>query len=695
MDELRSVAGAGGVTSTSQLIDTAALYGLVGRTMAIDPEELEPGWLGAILNWDLSRFVVLDAVHRDSIVVMDPARGHVHVPNADVHRLLTGDAILFERAASFQGDGEVPHRRGGYLAEILGERRVVFQVVLASILMQVLGLGLPLLSRSVIDRVIPSHDYRLLEILALGTLLLTVCQATASAIRSLLLLSLQTRLDSRLTLGFFDHLLSLPFQFFQRRSAGDLMMRVGANSSVREILTTSVLSAILDGSLSLGYLALLTLLSWQMACLTTAVVATQVALVLFTRRQQRRYLATGLDAQSKSQSYLTEVLSAVETLKGMGLEHRAVQGWSRLFSAQLDASQRRGTLDGILGAIRSSVASGSVMALTLAGALQVMSGRITLGDMMAITAVAGSVSGPALGLVSAFSGLQLLTIYLERLNEVYLTPSERRRPASGKPMPISGSIRLENVSFKYSPISACVIKGVSISVRAGECVAIVGRSGAGKSTLARLMVGLYTPTDGRVLYDERDLQTVDPASFRRQLGVVTQHAQLFAGSIRSNIALADPDVPLTDIVAAARLACIDDDIQAMPKAYDTVLMDRGTSLSGGQQQRLCLARALACRPALLLLDEATSQLDAATERAVQARLANVACTRIVVAHRLSTIVNADRILMLEDGRVVEEGEHSQLLAAGGAYAHLVSSQLSLVDSATGRPPCATIEGCGR
>jgi len=315
----------------------------------------------------------------------------------------------------------------------------------------------------------------------------------------------------------------------------------------------------------------------------------------------------------------------------------------------------------------------SPVAILFYGTHLVVGGQLTLGGMLAMTALAGGFLGPLASLIATAVQLQLVGGYMERIEDILETPPEQDR-APRSTTRLAGGIELEGVSFRYDPAAPYALENVSLHVEPGQMLALVGRSGSGKSTLAKLMLGLYHPTSGRVLFDGKDLEQRDLVHTRRQLGVVPQQAFLFGTSIGENVALADPDISRADVERAASLAQIHDTIAAMPLGYETPLNDGGDSLSGGERQRIALARALVRRPAILLLDEATSELDGATERRIQEELADLSCTRIVIAHRLSTIVRADVIVVLEGGRVVEEGRHEDLLALQGIYASLIAAQ---------------------
>jgi ABC-type bacteriocin/lantibiotic exporter with double-glycine peptidase domain len=532
----------------------------------------------------------------------------------------------------------------------------------------------PLLTGALVDRVVPRGDQHLLTVLAAGMLGMVTFYFLASLIRSHLLLHLRTYLDARMTLGFLDHMTDLPYDFFQRRSAGDLMMRLNSNATIREILTSGALSGLLDGALAVLYLLILFAASAKLGLVVLGLATLQVLTFIFTRRRQHDLNSQSLSTQAKSQAYQVEMLSGMETLKSVGGEQRASAHWASLFVDTLNVSLDRGRLQANVDALVGMLRVASPLVILAYGALLVLHGEISLGTMLGLNAVAAGFLGPLANLVATATQLQLLSSYLERIDDVMKTPPEQDRAKVRLAPKLRGRITLEKVSFRYGPAAPLVVSDVSVDIQPGQFIAIVGRSGSGKSTLARLLVGLYAPTTGRILYDGMDLAELEVRSLRRQMGIVPQVPFLFGQSIRTNIAITDPSLPLEAVVEAARIAHIHEDIVAMPMGYETLLLDGGASLSGGQRQRVALARALVHKPAVLLLDEATSSLDAVTEAQVQASLNRLKSTRIVIAHRLSTVVNADLILVMQDGHLVESGTHTLLLARGGVVGAQVKSE---------------------
>jgi ABC-type bacteriocin/lantibiotic exporter with double-glycine peptidase domain len=396
--------------------------------------------------------------------------------------------------------------------------------------------------------------------------------------------------------------------------------------------------------------------------------------LLLTWRRNQHLMSESLQVEAKSQSYTFELLAGIETLKAAGAEERAAEHWERLFIDQVNVALRRGRLEASVTAVMATFQLAAPLAILVYGGFQVLNGSLSLGIMLAAAALAAGFLEPLATLIDTGLKLQLLRSYMERINEVLDAPREQEGQEVVTAPRLSGRIRAERVSFSYGPLAPLVVKNVSLKVKPGQQLGIVGRTGSGKSTLAHLLLGLYPPTSGRILFDGRDLAQLDLRSVRRQIGIVTQRPYLFGASIRQNIALSNPAMPLEEVVEAAKLACIHDEIIAMPMGYDTRLVDGGASLSGGQQQRIALARALAHRPTILLLDEATSDLDGVTERTVHRALSELGCTRIVIAHRMSTIVDADHILVMEDGRIVQHGTHDELMDLPGPYRQQVAAQ---------------------
>ena len=658
-----------------RLAEAATSYGLRARGVATEVDDLNVMPRGTILHWGAAHFVVLESTSRHGVTIVDPMAGRYRVGWSAVDDLYSGVAIMLEPATTFAAGGRRAPGAVHHARRMLSGSTGIGRVLATSVVVRLMALAVPVLTGVVVDQLVPSDDGRLLKIVAAVMVALIGYSMLASFIRAHLLLRLRSRLDVAMTLGFLEHLVDLPYAFFLKRSSGDLMMRLRSNATVREILTTGTLAALLDGALATVYLILIYALSPVLGALVTVLAVAEVTVLLSARRRNQHLMGEALATEAKSQSYAYEMFSAVETLKAAGAERRAVSHWTNLFVAEMNVSLRQGRLTAAVDTAFHGLALLSPIAVLLVGAYLVGSGQLSLGTMLSLAALAGAFLEPLATLVATALQVQLLGSYMSRIDDVLDTPTETQGRDLRHAPALTGAVRAEGLTFRYHPHGPPAVDGADLEVSPGEVLAIVGRSGSGKSTMGRLLLGLYAPSAGRVLLDDVDLATLHPRSVRSQIGVVTQNPYIFGLSIRDNLTLGDPGLPLERLESAAALAGIADDIHAMPMGWETALVDAGASLSGGQRQRLALARALAPQPRILLLDEATSSLDTVTEAQVHANIAGLGCTVIVIAHRLATVIDADRIVVMDAGRVVEVGCHRDLMAADGHYAQLVGGQL--------------------
>ncbi len=690
VSELRTHYGVGrdGVSALS-IVRAARHYGMRVRAVSLQQNDFRFVKLPAIVHWEFNHFVIVERWSRKRVDVVDPARGRCRLTHDEFDAGFTGVVITLEPGVSFDRHA-APSRRAfrTYVQQYIRQAPGTFlQLLGASLLLLVIGLALPLLTKVVVDQVLPFRMDNVMTVLGIGILVLFLSQTVATLLRGWLLVYLQARIDIHMMLGFVEHLLTLPYSFFQQRSSGDLLARLSSNTLLREILSNQLLSTLLDSTLVIFYVVILLWQSLPFGLLTMVIGLLQVLLLLGSNRPIRNLASRELAAQGKSQGYLAEALAGIATLKGSGAEQRAFERWSNLFFDQLNLSLRYSYLSSTMTTILTALRSLAPLALLWVGATQVLNGSITLGTMVALNALAAAFFAPLGSLVSSGQQLQLVGAHLERIADVTEAEAEQKGQAVQVPPPLTGHIRLEHVSFRYAPDAAEVLHNIDLTVEAGQKVAIVGPSGAGKSTLGKLLLGLYLPTEGSILYDGIPLERLNYQEVRQQFGVVLQESTLFSGSVRSNITLNNPMIDKEQMAEAAKIAAIDGDIMSMPMGYETFVSEGGSALSGGQRQRLAIARAIAHKPALLLLDEATSHLDVTTEQRVAEHLQTLACTQIIIAHRLSTIRNADVILVLDQGTMVEQGSHHELLQRDGYYARLMHQQL---EHGTSGSVCSTL-----
>ena len=648
--------------NAADLLAAAKAFGLEAGCVAVDLPNLGDLPLPAILHWEFKHFVVLERLTSKGAIVVDPATGRRSVVQRELATCFTGAALVFAPGPDFRPRRRRPLGISRYLEILRGLRPVLAQVLGASLMLQLAGLVLPVANQLLVDRVILPHHPPWLWGLALGVGLALAASVLLSLLRSYLLQGLRCCMDRRLAQGFVGHLLSLPLGFFLQRQPGELLQRVHSTSQIRELLSGQTVAAILDAFMLLGYLGLMLAYHPSLGLLVAALALLQAAALLALRWRNQQLVATELAVAGQESAILVEALNAMETVQAVNAQDYVLGRWWPQMVRRLNTGRQRQRLRLGLDQALVILQGLSAAVVFLVGGRAVLQERMTLGVFVAFLTLQTLFLAPLTALLEAWRALQQAAGHFQRLDDVLDCSPE----ASGSldPGRLRGAIQLEGVSFCHGEGAPWILCDLNLEIRPGEKVALVGRTGAGKSTLARLLLGMHPPTRGQIRFDGLELARLDLAALRRQVGVVLQEPFLFDDTVRANLSLRDPDMPMERVRWAAELAQIHRTIERLPQGYQTRLGENGRLLSGGERQRLCLARALALEPAILLLDEATSALDLETERKVHAGLGGLGCTRILIAHRLETVRDADRILVLDQGRLAAQGTFRELEEKG-------------------------------
>jgi subfamily B ATP-binding cassette protein HlyB/CyaB len=556
-------------------------------------------------------------------------------------------------------------------------RRILGEVLAAALVIQLFGLAMPLFTQVMIDKVLMHKSLATLHVLAAGMLFAILFEGVLTVLKTHLMAHTSNRIDVALGARLFRHLMHIPLRYFELRRVGDTVARVRELENIRQFITGASVNTLIDLPFIVIFIAVMFFYSTTLTFVVLCSLPVFVGLSLFVRPLMRERLEEKFDRGAESQSYLVETVTGVQTVKAMALEPILYRKWEVLLARYVTASFRTSHLGGIAGALGQIIQKLFTLAVLWVGAYLVMDGAMTVGQLIAFQMLSARVISPVLRVVQLWQDFQQVGLSVERLGDVINTKAEPSLNPGKTSLPaIQGAVRLESVRFRYFYDGPEILRNLSMDIRQGTTVGVVGRSGSGKSTLTKLLQRLYIPESGRVLIDGIDLQQADPMWLRRQIGVVLQENYLFSGSIRENIAIHLPGTSMPRIIDMAKLAGAHDFILELPQGYDTPVGERGTALSGGQRQRVAIARALLANPRILIFDEATSALDYESERIIQGNLARICEGRTVfiVAHRLSTIRNADTIMVMDKGELVEQGGHAELVARKGLYAHLFSQQ---------------------
>lgn len=619
--------------------------------------------------------VILLAVRGDEwLIQRDGASSESFIPEPNVRY----SGFLFARRFSLERLSSEFNLR--WFADAFWRyKKLIGEVLLASFFIQLLALVTPLFFQVVVDKVLTHQSLTTLDVLALGMLFVSLFDVILDGLRSYQLAHTSQRIDATLSSLLYRHLLALPLNWFLQRQTGVIVARVHELKTVREFLTGSAMTLCLDLLFTLVFFSVMAFYSLPLTLIVITSLIPYILLSAFITPVLRKRLDEQFKQGARNQAFLVESLTGMESVKALAVENLMTRRWDEQIATFVTSCFKTQNLGNITNQISRFVSKITSIAILWYGAQQVIESELTVGALIAFNMFSGQVTGPVLRLVQLWQDFQQVSISVKRLGDILNVPTEHQENSTSL-AEIKGAVKLANVSFAWQPGDAPVIDSVTLSVRPGEIIGIAGRSGSGKSTLTRLIQRLCTPGAGQLFIDGIDIAQADPHWLRRQIGVVLQETQLFSGSIRDNIALAMPEAPLEEVMKAAMLAGAHDFISEFPLGYDTPVGEAGSRLSGGQKQRLGIARALMSNPRILIFDEATSALDYESEHIIQRNMAEICHSRTVfiIAHRLSALRPADRIIVMEKGKIAEQGTHQHLLSSKGLYARLHELQEAAV-----------------
>ncbi|WP_405106069.1 peptidase domain-containing ABC transporter [Paenibacillus sp. FSL K6-1217] len=665
--ELRNMAGIGrdGITMYT-MRNMAVRLGFEAKVFRAELHQLDKLQLPVIVHWEENHYVVVDKISKNGVKIIDPAVGKRTISHEQFKK--SYNSIVLEMIPTEQ---VVPQKKvsawGKFLKYLMEIPKKVAIVIVMAIIYQLGTLGMPILVQYLIDNIITANKIQLLSIFMLSVIMLTIVQGFVQYFRGKFIIVLNNMLDKRMMQHFFSHILRLPYQFFQLRSFGDLLFRASSLRVIREMLSSRLVLGLLDFSAITFIMIYMLNKSVALTLLVVGLSLLNVLVLIFTKRRLKEVNQDEILKTSQLQSYQTEFLYGIFGIKTAGIEKETYSRWSSFLDQLICAYKNKEGFMNLIASISGTLQMMSPLLVLWIGAMLVFNNQLSLGELIAFYSLSNNFFSMSGSIVQTVNAVFITGAYLERVQDVLDEPLEHSDDDKEIIMNFKGNILLENVSFRYSEHSELVVKDINLNIASGQKIAIVGKSGAGKSTLAKLILGLYMPSEGAISFDGKDIRDLNLSALRKQIGVVPQDASLFNRSIKDNISLYNEDVSLEEIQNVTKMAEIYEDIIRMPMGFNTMVSELGMNISGGQRQRIALARALLNKPSVILLDEATSSLDHQNEKRIDSFLRELKCTRIVIAHKLTTIMDSDLIIVMEDGGIVARGMHHELLEKSEFY----------------------------
>lgn len=682
LGKLRELAN---VTAQGATLDSLArageALGFGARGVQCTFDALQGFELPFVVHWEGYHYVIVYGVSPDQVWVADPAVGFKKLSVEEFERGWSGTCLVFtpgEQLVQLTASRSPWLRFVGYLRPY---RKILLHLFLATFVIQMLGIVPPLIIQNILDGVLVHQNLGLLHLLILGLVISTAFSQVMTTLRAYLSNYMVRNLDFSMMAQFFKHTMSLPYSFFAKRKTGDILARFSENQTIRAFLTESTVTTLLNLLMVFMYFTILFFYNVKLTMLLIGFVIPIIALTVLATPRIKEYAREVFAASTDAQSFLMEALGGIETIKGMGSERPVRLKWEKKYVKALETQYRSQSFSILVGLASQILNSATTIVILWAGASLVLAHELTIGQLMAFNALMGSVLGPLMGLVGLWSRMGDASVAMERLGDVLdIEPEQKPADVAARVIlpDLQGEVRLEHVFFRYGgEDTPYVLEDIDIDIKPGQTVAIVGRSGSGKTTLAKLLVGFYPPSEGKIFVDGYEMTAIDRGYYRAQVGYVMQSNLLFSGTIAENIASGDDSPDRRRVEEVAKMADAHAFISKLPLGYDQVVGERGVGLSGGQVQRLCIARALYHDPRLLVFDEATSALDTQSESNIMANMEAIlkGRTAVIIAHRLSTIMRADKIVVLYEGKITEQGRHDELLARRGMYYELVQKQL--------------------